>query len=427
MTRRLALALAVAVAGLAAVVVAIVLVAGGGDGGDPAAERSAAPARKAGAAVPVVPNLDECARAGAEPARDCYVEAFTALVRGQDDPRPAVAAISEAAWKEGAGLLSDCHGIMHTVGRTYAEEAGLELGSLMAKLPQSNDPGCSAGFAHGMVTAVAPDIDPARPGEAARVCGDSGTRYQEYSCVHGFGHAFMRVYGSKVDAALDLCTGLGPRAAPDCAQGAYHDYWFAMAGYDDAAPPEEAIRDPRALCADAPRAYVRPCWYRAWVENRPEAFAVATPEDLDALCFQLDGPAAGGVHHGRGGHRAGGPGGAARALRAAAGGRRRGRLRARDEGAEPPARAAVRARRPGGALRRVRGRSASAPPACAGWARRRRCSRTASSGGTAARSWRRRAPAASARRARPRWTRRWRRSASSPGSVSSGHADPRVP
>ena len=27
----------------------------------------------------------------------------------------------------------------------------------MGYLPQSNDPGCSAGFAHGMVTAIAPD------------------------------------------------------------------------------------------------------------------------------------------------------------------------------------------------------------------------------------------------------------------------------
>jgi hypothetical protein len=283
-TRRLVAALTVAVLGLAVAVAAVVLVADGGGGSD-AAEQ--APARKAGAAVPVVPDLDACARAGAQVARDCYVEAFTALVRDEDDPRPAVAAISEAAWKEGAGLLSDCHGIMHTVGRTYAERAGLELGTLMGRLPQSNDPGCSAGFAHGMVTAVAPDIDPSRPGEAARVCGDSGTRYQEYSCVHGFGHAFMRVYGSEVAAALDLCTGLGPRAAPDCAQGAYHDYWFAMAGYDGAEPPAEAVRDPRALCAGAPRAYVRPCWYRAWVENRPEAFAVATPGDLDALCAGL--------------------------------------------------------------------------------------------------------------------------------------------
>jgi len=281
-TRRLLLALAVGAAGLAIVAAALVLA-----GGDAEPERAApAPAR---AAPPVVPNLDECARSGGDVARECYADAFLDLVRGRDDPRPAVAAIAEAAWKEGAGLLSDCHGIMHTVGRTYAEESGLELGALMSVLPQSNDPGCSAGFAHGMVTAVAPDIDPSRPGEAARVCGDAGTRYQEYSCVHGFGHAFMRVYGSDVRAALDLCHGLGPRAAPDCGQGAYHDYWFAMAGYDDAPPPEDAIRDPRRLCAEAPEEFVRPCWYRAWVENRPEAFSVETPEDLDALCFRLEG------------------------------------------------------------------------------------------------------------------------------------------
>ena len=42
---------------------------------------------------------------------------------------------------------------------------------------------------------MAPDIDAARPGEAARICGGAGTRYQEYSCIHGFGHAFMRIYG----------------------------------------------------------------------------------------------------------------------------------------------------------------------------------------------------------------------------------------
>jgi hypothetical protein len=284
-TRRLLLAFAVALTGAVAVVAAVVLAAGG-DGDDPGPASSPAPAR---ASAPVVPNLDECARVGDDLARQCYTDAFVAMVRGRGDPRPAVAAIADAAWKEGAGLLSDCHGIMHTVGRRYAQESGLELGTLMGVLPQSNDPGCSAGFAHGMVTAVAPDIDPSRPGEAARVCGDAGTRYQEYSCVHGFGHAFMRVYGSRVDAALDLCSGLGATAAPDCAQGAYHDYWFAMAGYDGTEPPEEAVRDPRVLCGRAPAQFVRPCWYRAWVENRPEAFAVATPEDLDALCYRLEG------------------------------------------------------------------------------------------------------------------------------------------
>jgi hypothetical protein len=234
-------------------------------------------------------ELGPCRALGGDAARACYTDAFSAVVRGRDDPRPGVAAIADAAWKEGPGLVADCHGIMHTVGRTYAREAGVSIGTLMAHLPQANDPGCTAGFAHGMVTAVAGEIDPERPGDAARVCESAGTRYQRYSCVHGFGHAFMRLYGDQLDPALALCTELGPDAAPDCAQGAYHDYWFAVVGADDATLSGPVVRDPRALCADAPAAYVRPCWYRAWLENRPQAFAVEAPDDLDALCAELDG------------------------------------------------------------------------------------------------------------------------------------------
>jgi hypothetical protein len=139
------------------------------------------------------------------------------------------------------------------------------------------------------VTAIAPDIDPTRPGEAARVCGGARTRYQEYSCIHGFGHAFMRIYGDRLEPALHLCRALGERAAADCGQGAYHDYWFAVAGADDAALEEEPVRDPRELCADAPPEFVRPCWYRAWIENRPTAFSIEGPEDLDGLCAELRG------------------------------------------------------------------------------------------------------------------------------------------
>jgi hypothetical protein len=259
--------------------VAVAVVGGGG-------EREPAP-RAAGAVR--LPDLAECRRVGADLARDCYTRAFTALVRGRDDPRAAVQAIADGAWKEGPALIADCHGIMHTVGRTYAAEAGVELGTLMQYLPRSNDPGCTAGFAHGMVTAIAPDIEPERAGEAARVCGGAGTRYQEYSCIHGFGHAFMRIYGDRLEPALHLCRALGERAAADCGQGAYHDYWFAVAGADDATLADEPVRDPRELCAAAPEQFVRPCWYRAWIENRPTAFSISAPEDLDGLCAELRG------------------------------------------------------------------------------------------------------------------------------------------
>ena len=178
---------------------------------------------------------------------------------------------------------------MHTVGRTYARDADVRLATLMDYLPQSNDPGCSAGFAHGLVSGVAPDIDPSHPDEAATACADAGTRFQRYSCVHGVGHAFMRLYEDQLEPALELCVALGPGVAPDCAQGAYHDYWFAVKGADDATLREQPITDPRQLCGSQPDEFVRPCWYRAFLETRPSGFQLETPQDLDDLCADLDG------------------------------------------------------------------------------------------------------------------------------------------
>jgi hypothetical protein len=222
-------------------------------------------------------------------ARACLVRRFQAVVDGRDDPRPSVQAISDLAWSEGGFLLTNCHVVMHTVGRTYARDAGVSFATLMDYLPQSNDPGCSAGFAHGLVTGVAPDIDPSQPGEAAAACADAGTRFQRYSCVHGFGHAFMRLYDDQLEPALELCVALGPDSAPDCAQGAYHDFWFAVVGADDATLRDQPITDPRRLCGAQPEEFVRPCWYRAFLETRPPGFQIEAPQDLEDLCDGLDG------------------------------------------------------------------------------------------------------------------------------------------
>jgi hypothetical protein len=164
----------------------------------------------------------------------------------------------------------------------------VSLGTLMDYLPADNDPGCPAGFAHGLVTGVAPDIDASDPRAAASACDGAGTRFQRYSCVHGFGHAFMRLYEDQLEPALKLCTALGPEA-PDCAQGAYHDYWFAVVGADEATLSGEAVTDPYRLCGAQPEAYVRPCWYRAFLENRPAGFRVESPADIEDLCDGLEG------------------------------------------------------------------------------------------------------------------------------------------
>ena len=246
-------------------------------------------ARGGGEDPPEAVDLAACRGLLDDASRDCFIEEFQRLVADTDDPRPAVAAIEQAVRREGGFVLSNCHGVMHTVGRTFALDGELTLADLQDVLPRSNDPGCSAGFAHGLVTGVAPSIDPRRPRDAAEVCAGAGTRYRRYSCVHGLGHAFMRIHGDRLRPALALCRALGPGTAPDCAQGAYHDYWFAVAGADQAALPAGADTDPRTLCAAQPAEFVRPCWYRAFVDDRPEGLVVDSAIHLDVLCRDLDG------------------------------------------------------------------------------------------------------------------------------------------
>jgi len=238
---------------------------------------------------PVAVDLDECSGLLSDDVKDCWIRSFQALVEGRDDPRPAVEAIERTVRGEGGFILSSCHGVMHTVGRTYAIAQDASLADLQDYLPRSNDPGCSAGFAHGLVTGVAPSIDPRKPREAAEVCADEPTRYRRYSCTHGLGHAFMRIYNDRLPPALRLCTALGPREAPDCAQGAYHDYWFAVIGADNASLPGAAVTDPRELCGSQPVAFVRPCWYRAFVDNRPAGIVVDSVEYFEVLCADVTG------------------------------------------------------------------------------------------------------------------------------------------
>ena len=106
---------------------------------------------------------------------------------------------------------------------------------------------------------------PARATGATAACTGSATR----SCGST---------ATELPPALALCRALGPRTAADCAQGAYHDYWFAVAGADEAALPEGAATDPRTLCAAQPAEFVRPCWYRAFVDNRPDGIVVDSPD-----------------------------------------------------------------------------------------------------------------------------------------------------
>ncbi len=287
MSRRTLLVAGLAAAVLVAGIVVGVLAAGGG--ADEVGSEPVASETTPGAPETATGDLNTCAGLVKDEGRACYSKELAAIVNGAGDPLAAVEGITAAAYADQSGfLLANCHGIMHTVAREYAVRTKLTLTNLMDSLPRTNDPGCSAGYAHGLVTAVAPEIEKAGPKVANQLCVKSDTRYQRYSCTHGFGHAFMRLNNEKLAPALQMCRELGTAAAPDCAQGIYHDYWFAVNGIDDTAKPENPVTDPRELCGAQPEEFVRPCWYRAFVETaagtRTESGA-----QIDEMCAGLKG------------------------------------------------------------------------------------------------------------------------------------------
>ena len=101
---RLALAVGVAAVGLLAVGVALAVALRG-------EEREPAPELRA-------LDVEHCRAFSDDDARSCYSREFLAMVDGIEDPRPAVARITQAARGEGGFLLENCHVVMHTVGRT---------------------------------------------------------------------------------------------------------------------------------------------------------------------------------------------------------------------------------------------------------------------------------------------------------------------
>ena len=223
--------------------------------------------------------------------RSCLIDQATLLVEHTNDPANELPRIDGYVHSVGGWLQANCHVMMHTVGRRYGKKEHVTLTNLLNSLPKTNDPGCSAGFAHGMLIALGPQIQKLGPKGAAADCHRAPTRYQRYSCIHGLGHAYARQFDDFIDPALASCDKLGPNDSLDCAQGVFHDYWIAVAGLDGTRRTSGAITSPRKLCAAQPSRYVRVCWYRALLERPPPKLPtsasglLATCSGLHALQF----------------------------------------------------------------------------------------------------------------------------------------------
>src|SRR5262249_1039388 len=128
--------------------------------------------------------------------RFCLIKQLLRLVESSD-PTTELPRIDRYAAPTGGVRPAEPPGPPPPAGRPLAAARRLTLGELNTVLPRSNDPGCSAGFAHGMIIYLGPQLAKAGPHAALAACGREPTRYQRYSCVHGLGHAYMRLSGER--------------------------------------------------------------------------------------------------------------------------------------------------------------------------------------------------------------------------------------
>jgi hypothetical protein len=219
---------------------------------------------------------------------NCYVVRLLADVQKSRDPANELPRIDRKVRAGGGYLLGNCHMMMHVVGRTYALRHHVSLANLQKYLPRSNDPGCSAGFGMGMVMTLGSEIGRLGPDGAVKLCERAPTRFRSYTCIHTLGHAYMRLYHGKLAFGVKACRALPPAQAPDCAQGAYHDYWLSVAGRDNTKRQRNAITSARVLCARQIASFVRPCWYRYFLELPPTKLP-QTVAAVRRLCAGLVG------------------------------------------------------------------------------------------------------------------------------------------
>jgi hypothetical protein len=232
------------------------------------------------------PWLWQCTQIhNADPQYRCYVRLLRLDIEGSGDPARELPRIDRRVRRVGGPIEAGCHVLMHQVGREYARDHHVTLSTLQRYVPESNDPNCSAGFGMGLVMYLGPQILRSGGGAAVHACAQLPTRYRQYTCVHGLGHALLRAYHGSLGQAVRACRRLQARYAPDCAQGVFHDYWISLRGADGTSRPRNAVTSPRVVC-DGRYTYVRPCWYRYFLEQ-PLGRPIRSAADLRRACRGL--------------------------------------------------------------------------------------------------------------------------------------------
>jgi len=109
---------------------------------------------------------------------------------------------------ENALAFSDCHPLMHVIGRTAAKSYATTSEAFL-----HGDPYCWSGYYHGIMEGMITKIGLKNlPGQLNNICADipgkASYNFNYYNCVHGLGHGIMALLGDEVFDSLKMCDNL---------------------------------------------------------------------------------------------------------------------------------------------------------------------------------------------------------------------------
>lgn len=150
--------------------------------------------------------LADCGGSG---GNACLEQAFgnIAYAAGVQD----ALALLERRMATDAGVLADCHRIVHSIGAA----ALAKYEGRVARAFAEGSAVCGSGFYHGLIERAFVGVPEERPGlslAASRICDDDDIRrlqFVAYQCVHGLGHGLMLHTGYDLPTSLSVCDDLG--------------------------------------------------------------------------------------------------------------------------------------------------------------------------------------------------------------------------
>jgi hypothetical protein len=136
----------------------------------------------------------------------CYKKELTDITKAQG-PEQATGLIKQA-YSTSSYVKSQCHQLMHIVGRTALEKYG-DISNTYAH----GDQFCWSGYYHGAMEQIAIDkgfdyIVKNANSICAPIAAKGKYSFYHYNCVHGLGHGFMFVKDGDLFASLSACDSL---------------------------------------------------------------------------------------------------------------------------------------------------------------------------------------------------------------------------